>query len=155
MLTQKYKQQQQQVRVQTSESNYAKGMFFSDVPLTEGYSKILVNWEIDPITGKLTPRKGLKTVLSWGNIASSYNKGFTGKYHNLNAYRVTVPNSYNTNKHLLAVFHDVDSREGLFIDSDMSTANVFSKLRLIDEIYKGSPNVNIPKSTHDTSEYVP
>lgn len=63
MLTQKYKQQQQQVRVQTSESNYAKGMFFSDVPLTEGYSKVLVNWDIDPTTGKLTPRKGLRTIL--------------------------------------------------------------------------------------------
>ena len=58
MLTQKYKQQQQQVRVQTSESNYAKGMFFSDVPLTEGYAKLLVNWKIDTETGKLVPRKG-------------------------------------------------------------------------------------------------
>ena len=62
MLTQKYKQQQQQVRVQTSESNYAKGMFFSDVPLTEGYSKLLVNWDIDATTGKLTPRKGMHTT---------------------------------------------------------------------------------------------
>ena len=63
MLTQKYKQQQQQVRVQTNESNYAKGMFFSDVPLTEGYSKLLVNWDIDATTGKLIPRKGLRTIL--------------------------------------------------------------------------------------------
>ena len=62
MLTQKYKQQQQQVRVQTSESNYAKGMFFSDAPLAEGYSKVLVNWDIDATTGKLTPRKGLRTI---------------------------------------------------------------------------------------------
>lgn len=61
-LTQKYKQQQQQVRVHTNESNYLKGMYFTDVPLAEGYSRVLVNFEIDALSGKLTPRKGLQTL---------------------------------------------------------------------------------------------
>ena len=61
-LTQKYKQQQQQVRVHTNESNYLKGMYFSDVPLAEGYSRVLMNFDIDSLSGKLTPRKGLKTL---------------------------------------------------------------------------------------------
>lgn len=61
-VTQKYKQQQQQVRVQTSESNYLKGMYYTDVPLAEGYSKTLVNFDIDSLSGKLTPRKGLQTL---------------------------------------------------------------------------------------------
>lgn len=61
-LTQKYKQQQQQVRVQTNESNYIRGMQFVDHPLTEGYSRMLVNFDIDSISGKLTPRKGLKSL---------------------------------------------------------------------------------------------
>ena len=61
-LTQKYKQQQQQVRVHTNESNYLKGMYFSDVPLAEGYSRVLVNFDIDSLSGKLTPRKGLQSL---------------------------------------------------------------------------------------------
>ena len=62
MLTQKYKQQQQQVRVLTNESNYLKGMYFTDVPLAEGYSRVLVNFDIDSVSGKLTPRKGLQSL---------------------------------------------------------------------------------------------
>ena len=54
-ITQKYKQQQQQVRVQTSENNYLKGMYFSDVPLAEGYSRVLVNFDINSLSGALTP----------------------------------------------------------------------------------------------------
>lgn len=61
-LTQKYKQQQQQVRVLTNESNYIKGMYFTDVPLAEGYSRVLVNFDIDSLSGKLTPRKGLQSL---------------------------------------------------------------------------------------------
>ena len=61
-LTQKYKQQQQQVRIQTNESNYIKGMQFVDSPLTEGYSRMLVNFDIDSLSGKLIPRKGLKSL---------------------------------------------------------------------------------------------
>ena len=61
-LTQKYKQQQQQVRVQTNESNYIKGMQFVDHPLSEGYSRVLINFDIDSLAGKLIPRKGLKSL---------------------------------------------------------------------------------------------
>ena len=49
MLTQRYKQQQQQARVLTNESNYLKGMYFSDIPLAEGYSRVLINFDIDII----------------------------------------------------------------------------------------------------------
>ena len=61
-LTQKYKQQQQQIRVMTNESNYIKGMYFTDAPLAEGYSRVLVNYDIDSMSGKLTPRKGLQSL---------------------------------------------------------------------------------------------
>lgn len=61
-VTQKYKQQQQQVRVHTSENNYLRGMYFSDVPLAEGYSRVLVNFDIDSLSGKLSPRKGLQSL---------------------------------------------------------------------------------------------
>lgn len=61
-LTQKYKQQQQQVRVLTNESNYLKGMYFSEIPLAEGFSRVLINYDIDSMSGKITPRKGLQSV---------------------------------------------------------------------------------------------
>ena len=154
MLTQKYKQQQQQVRVQTSESNYAKGMFFSDVPLTEGYSKVLVNWDIDPTTGKLTPRKGLKTVKNWHDIKSGFTVGLQNEYNNLDAYCVTVPNSYNTNKHLLSVFHNTSTGEKILVDSDLQNPGLFTSRRLGDTtVFRNRISIN--KHTHDVSEYSP
>ena len=61
-LTQKYKQQQRQVRVITNATNYLKGMYYTDTPLSEGYSKALINFDIDSLSGKLTPRKGLQSL---------------------------------------------------------------------------------------------
>lgn len=111
MLTQKYKQQQQQVRVQTSESNYAKGMFFSDVPLTEGYSKVLVNWDIDPNTGKLTPRKGLLPMyysVSEDNSASAGNHPVlhNAHYTYTNNKQATLHRDTATTKHILGILRE-------------------------------------------------
>ena len=60
--TQRYKQTQQQARVITNENGYLKGMYYTDIPLPEGYVKTLVNLDIDSLSGKLTPRPGLQTV---------------------------------------------------------------------------------------------
>ena len=60
--TQRYKQTQQQARVITNENGYLKGMYYTDVPLPEGYVKTLVNLDIDSLSGKLTPRPGLQDV---------------------------------------------------------------------------------------------
>ena len=60
--TQRYKQVQQQARVITNENGYLNGMYYTDVPLTEGYVKTLVNLDIDTMSGKLTPRPGLQTT---------------------------------------------------------------------------------------------
>ena len=60
--TQKYKQQQQQVRIHTNESVYDKGMWYTDTPLSEGYMRTLINYDIDSLSGALTPRKGLQSV---------------------------------------------------------------------------------------------
>ena len=123
MLTQKYKQQQQQVRVQTSESNYAKGMFFSDAPLAEGYSKTLVNWDIDETVGKLTPRKGLRTI----DYAISDTKLLpSGHYnrHNHNLvkyiYNTTrdsiVSKDFELSKHLLDLYYMPSTDKAYLLD---------------------------------------
>ena len=79
-LTQKYKQQQQQVRVLTNENNYIKGMYYTDVPLAEGYARTLLNFDIDSMSGSLRPRKGLQSLglLHPTENAKSYLNNLTG-----------------------------------------------------------------------------
>ena len=138
MLTQKYKQQQQQVRVQTSESNYAKGMFFSDVPLTEGYSKVLVNWDIDPTTGKLTPRKGLRSDslgasydTSIQNVFNYFSEdgslaGYNNIAHAKVVYTPEAPSSaqanIDTTQRLLATLYNTNSKDYLIFNNGVPTS---------------------------------
>lgn len=93
MPTQKYKQQVQQVRVITNESGYANGMFYTDVPLSEGYAKVLLNLDIDSATGKLTPRKGLQSegVVPCSKYAGGIAEGNTRNIiaHSKVAYKYT------------------------------------------------------------------
>ena len=114
-LTQKYKQQQQQVRVQTNESNYIKGMYFTDAPLAEGYSKVLINWDIDPMSGKLTPRKGLKSlgVLHPTEQACTYldsQSGYNIVVDSKVVYTTDTQDKRKVNKLLQAVLYNTDSR---------------------------------------------
>lgn len=81
-LTQKYKQQTQQVRVITNESNFLKGMYYTDAPLSEGFVRTIINFDIDSMSGKLTPRKGLQSlgIVTPDNAALPYldaERGFT------------------------------------------------------------------------------
>lgn len=61
--TSRYKQVNRQARIQTREGAFSKGMMYTDKPLTEGYSKTLVNYAIDPVDGSLNVQKGLKTTI--------------------------------------------------------------------------------------------
>ena len=49
-------------RIQDTNISFAKGMYFSDAPLIEGFSRLLVNFDIDSDTGSLKPRKGFQTL---------------------------------------------------------------------------------------------
>ena len=112
-LTQKYKQQQQQARIQTNESNYLKGMYFSDVPLAEGYSRVLANFTIDSLSGALTPRKGLQNI---GIIEPK--RGVTRYLNNTKGYNTVVKSKVcaasdskdprKTNKVLQSVIYNTD-----------------------------------------------
>ena len=114
-LTQKYKQQQQQVRVLTNESNYLKGMYFSDIPLAEGYSRVLVNYDIDSYSGKISPRKGLQSL---GVIRPT---GKAKQYlNNYNGFNVVVDSKVcaesdttdprQINKHLQTIVYNTETR---------------------------------------------
>ena len=114
-VTQKYKQQQQQVRVQTSEVNYLKGMYYTDVPLVEGYSKTLINFDIDSSTGKLTPRKGLQSlgVIHPADSAKQYLDNSKG-YNVLARTKVCASSDAvdrrKINKILQGILYNTDSR---------------------------------------------
>lgn len=114
-LTQKYKQQQQQVRVHTNESNYISGMYFTDAPLTEGYSKVLVNFDIDSLSGKLTPRKGLQSLgLVKANPDSTKYLNNAKGYNIVNNSRVCAASDSKDpkqiNRLLQSVLYNTDTR---------------------------------------------
>lgn len=82
--TSRYKQVSRQARIQTREGAFSKGMMYTDKPLSEGYSKLLINYDIDPIDGTLHTRKGLQTtaihpisVTGTNAVLFGMNKGFT------------------------------------------------------------------------------
>jgi hypothetical protein len=112
--TQRYKQAQQQTRVISNENGYLKGMYYTDVPLPEGYVKTLVNLDIDNMSGKLTPRPGLQSI----GVASFVDKKLTPPAvadHNpliMNSGRYTILGQsklcgYNTTNQVVqsAVYH--------------------------------------------------
>jgi hypothetical protein len=114
-LTQKYKQQQQQVRVHTNESNYLKGMYFSDVPLVEGYSRVLMNFDIDSLSGKLTPRKGLQTLgISVPTAKATKYLHTTSGYNTLVASKICAASDSvdprKINRVLQSVLYNTDTR---------------------------------------------
>lgn len=122
-LTQKYKQQVQQVRVLTNENNYLKGMWFTDTPLAEGYSRVLVNFDINSLSGALTPRKGLQfigfampheTAQQYLNNASGFNIVVKSKI-------CATPDAVDprkTNKQLQSILYNTDTRTLLAAVSD-------------------------------------
>lgn len=114
-LTQKYKQQQQQVRVQTNESNYIKGMQFVDQPLAEGYSRVLINFDIDSLSGKLTPRRGLKSLglVKPTETAKEYlssENGFNTVVQSKVCYASDTTDKRQINKSLQSVLYNTDTR---------------------------------------------
>lgn len=85
--TVRYKQTARQARIQTRESAFTKGMMYTNNPLSEGYNKVLINYDIDPLDGTLHPRKGLQTTALYTIVPDlmganppavfEINKGFT------------------------------------------------------------------------------
>lgn len=145
-VTQKYKQQQQQARIQTNESNYLRGMYFSDVPLAEGYSRVLVNYDIDPLSGALTPRKGLQSlgiiepkldVAAYLNNSSGYNTIVKSK---VCAHSDSV-DPRKTNKVLQGIIYNTDTKSLLMTTGDPN-------------ITESSRFDIVPFSTSASDEYV-
>lgn len=105
-----FKQYQRGVRNQTIESDFSKGMNYTNAPLTEGYSRVLVNYDINS-NGSLQPRAGFvkkdfsvdleqnpvkhNQVLSSATISdnngNSYQHTILGGFNENNLYQVVQP----------------------------------------------------------------
>lgn len=57
-----FKKNERQQRLQLIEENFNFGMQYSNVPLTEGFSKLLINFDIHDKGASLTPRPGLRAT---------------------------------------------------------------------------------------------
>ena len=71
-----FKQYQRQSRIMVVESLFNKGMKFTNAPLTEGYAKLLVNFDLKNQGTNLSPRGGIKekvTALSGATFADTAN----------------------------------------------------------------------------------
>lgn len=158
-MTQKYKQQQQQVRVLTNESNFLKGMYFTDVPLVEGYSRVLVNFDIDTMSGKLTPRKGLQSlgVIKPDPKAKQYLNNGSGFNVVVSSKVCSASDSEDPrkiNKYLQSILYNTDTRTLLTAtcDSEISEDNKFKtepfSLDSKDEYIAPEPFVIASPSIH-------
>ena len=78
--TQNYKNYRNgaRTRVQTSETGFSNGMFYTDQPLNTQKTRVLVNMDIDPISGALSPRKGFitKDIYQFANNRKNYTRIF-------------------------------------------------------------------------------
>ena len=82
-------------RVQTSETGFSAGMYFTE-PLDTGKTRFLINTDIDPVTGSLHPRTGFKLQDTWelhkpADTSREYTCIFHGTWGD---FRVAVFNSY-------------------------------------------------------------
>lgn len=131
-LTQRYKQVRQQARVLTNESNYLNGMYFADTPLAEGYSRVLINYDIDSLSGKLKPRKGLQSlgIIKPQSTAKQYLNNSSG-FNVVVASKVCAASDSTDprkiNRHLQTILYNTDTRSLLTTtcDPDISENNQF------------------------------
>jgi hypothetical protein len=76
-----FKHQERGQRVQTSETLFNKGMYFSNMPLEEGFVKELVNYDMREQGQMLTPRPGLRAFdYSLHTGATPYDEDMTISY---------------------------------------------------------------------------
>lgn len=67
-----YKTTERGSRVQNVEEAFSKGMYWTDMPLTEGYVKTLVNFDIKDNGSSITPRAGYQMYDHYGDPIENF-----------------------------------------------------------------------------------
>lgn len=97
MITELYKQTQRPQRQISTEQGFSKGMFYKNTPIPEGYGRLLVNFDIDSISGAVRPRKGYTN----GNVAVAETAGVDTTWYGTHInkvfkHNVNAPDVYGT-----------------------------------------------------------
>ena len=67
-----YKTTERGSRVQNVEEAFSKGMYWTDMPLTEGYVKTLVNFDLKDNGASIVPRAGYQMYEHYGDPRSNF-----------------------------------------------------------------------------------
>lgn len=129
MLQQDFKKYARGKRVQFTEDNFGKGMSYTNSPLPEGFSKMLINYDYKDEGDMLIPRPGLRT----------YKLALPPK-HNLSGSAVV---NYSTSMSLVAgkTCTELDNREynqiliGQVTDETFSGTDLYKGDLFVDTIY--------------------
>ena len=111
--TQNYKNYRNgaRTRVQTSETGFSNGMFYTDQPLSTQKTRVLVNMDIDSISGALSPRKGFvtKDIYKFADNKKNYTRIFQDVWGEFCVSVFNVDNNANQNAASLIYLQKLDN----------------------------------------------
>lgn len=111
--TQNYKNYRNgaRTRVQTSETGFSNGMFYTDQPLSTQKTRVLVNMDIDSISGALSPRKGFvtKDIYQFANNRKNYTRIFQDVWGEFCVSVFNVDNNANQDAASLIYLQKLDN----------------------------------------------
>lgn len=111
--TQNYKNYRNgaRTRVQTSETGFSNGMFYTDQPLSAQKTRVLVNMDIDSISGALSPRKGFvtKDIYKFADNKKNYTRIFQDVWGEFCVSVFNVDNNANQNAASLIYLQKLDN----------------------------------------------
>lgn len=111
--TQNYKNYRNgaRTRVQTSETGFSNGMFYTDQPLSTQKTRVLVNMDIDSISGALSPRKGFvtKDIYKFADNKKNYTRIFQDVWGEFCVSVFNADNNANQNAVSLIYLQKLDN----------------------------------------------
>lgn len=111
--TQNYKNYRNgaRTRVQTSETGFSNGMFYTDQPLSTQKTRVLVNMDIDSISGALSPRKGFitKDIYQFADNKKNYTRIFQDVWGEFCVSVFNVDNNANQDAASLIYLQKLDN----------------------------------------------
>lgn len=111
--TQNYKNYRNgaRTRVQTSETGFSNGMFYTDQPLSTQKTRVLVNMDIDSISGALSPRKGFvtKDIYKFADNKKNYTRIFQDVWGEFCVSVFNADNNANQNAASLIYLQKLDN----------------------------------------------
>lgn len=115
--TVRYKQTTRQARIQTREGEFSGGMFHTNKPLATGYSKLLVNYDVNASDGSLRPRRGFQTtaVLDMLEDSKAWMNHIDDEMFIVDSNVQNTPSYFGANKRTLNILACTPNLEAAYI----------------------------------------